>query len=207
MKKLLIATTNSGKLQELSEFLSDVSVELVSLKGAGITDDFEENGKTYKENAEQKALFYAKKSNLPAIADDGGLEIDAFNGEPGIHSRRWLGYAASDEVLIEHMKKVAKELPDTNRKARFVTVVSFAMPSGKVWSAEGIVEGEIAKKPLLNFHKGYPYRSFFYLPGLKKYYFESELTPDEIKKYNHRWKAVNEIKTIVEKNLDLKEVR
>ena len=80
MKKLLVATTNPGKLIEISSFLSDLPIELVSLKDVGITDDVEETGKTYEENAEMKALFYAKKSGLPSIADDGGLEIAALHG-------------------------------------------------------------------------------------------------------------------------------
>ncbi|EKD64630.1 MAG: hypothetical protein ACD_50C00333G0001, partial [uncultured bacterium] len=91
MKKLLIATTNPGKLREYRDFLSDLPVKLVSLKDIGITDDMEETGKTYEENSRAKAIFYAKKSNLPAISDDGGLEINALKGEPGIRSRRWLG--------------------------------------------------------------------------------------------------------------------
>ncbi|MEK7517122.1 MAG: non-canonical purine NTP pyrophosphatase [Patescibacteria group bacterium] len=197
MQKLLIATTNPGKLREYKDFLSDLPVKLVSLKDIGITDDIEETGKTYKENSKMKAIFYAKKSGLPAISDDGGLEINALSGEPGIKSRRWLGYEASDEDLINHMIKVSKQLPKNNRKATFRLVVSLALPSGKVWSREGKVEGEIAKKPHLKLLHGYPYRSFFYLPHVKKYYHESELTDTEMKKYNHRYIAVNKLKPII----------
>lgn len=199
MKKLLIATHNPGKLREFKEFLLGVPFEIVSLSDVGITDDIEEDGKTYEENSQKKALFFAKKSGLPALSDDGGLEITALNNDPGIHSRRWLGYRATDEELIKHMKKVSKELPDDNRSAFFKTVVSVALPDGKVWSVMGEIEGIIAKKPLLKVSKGYPYRSFFYLPGLKKYYFESELTPEEMETYNHRYKAVREIKKILKK--------
>src|SRR5439155_18492008 len=126
----------------------------------GITEDVEEDGKTYKENSQKKALFFAKKSGLMALSDDGGIEIAALNNEPGIHSRRWLGYSATDEELIKHMKKVSRELPDDNRTAFFKTVVSLALPSGKLWSVMGTVEGIIAKKPFLKLSKGYPYRSF-----------------------------------------------
>lgn len=201
MQKLLIATTNKGKIKELSQFLSDLPFQLVSLKDVDISQDVEETGITYLENSQLKAKFYAKLSGLPAISDDGGLEIAAFNGAPGIKSRRWLGYAASDEVLNEYMKKVAKELPDDKRDAKFVTVVSFALPSGGAWSEQGMVEGIIAKEPNLKFLKGYPYRSFFYLPELKKYYHESELTQDEMKEYNHRWKAISRLKPIIKEKL------
>src|SRR3990167_2037422 len=112
MKKLLIATTNTGKLREYKDFLSDLPVKLVSLKDIGITDDVEEKGKTYEENSRAKALFYARKSGLPAISDDGGIEIHALNNEPGIKSRRWLGYEASDEDLVKHMIQVSQKLPE-----------------------------------------------------------------------------------------------
>lgn len=201
MNKLLIATTNPGKLREYKDFLSDLPVKLASLKNIGITEDIEERGKTYKENSQAKALFYAQKSGLPAISDDGGLEIDALGGAPGIKSRRWLGHEASDEELINHMINVSKKLPENNRKATFRLVVSFAFPNGKVYSKEGKVNGTIAKKPHMKLLHGYPYRSFFYLPEVRKYYHESELTPLEMKRYNHRYKAVSKLKPIIRKAL------
>lgn len=204
MKKLLIATTNKGKLKELSLFLADLPIELLSLKDLKITDDFEEKGKTFEENSRGKALFYAKKSGLPTIADDGGIEIDALGKAPGIKSKRWLGYDASDEDLIRHMIKVAKDLPKNNRRAFFKAVVSFAMPYGKVWSVTGEIEGIIAEKPYLKPLKGYPYRSFFYLPKIKKYYHEDQLTDEEQKLYNHRYIAISRLKPIIAKVLGIK---
>ena len=88
--KLLIATTNPGKLAEIKRFLFDVPVELVSLNDVGITDHVEETGATFEENAVLKAKFYAEKSGLPTLADDGGFEIDALHGEPGVKSHRWV---------------------------------------------------------------------------------------------------------------------
>ena len=204
MNKLLIATTNPGKLREYKEFLADLPVQLVSLSDVGIIDDIEETGKTYKENSQTKALFYARKSGFPAISDDGGIEIKALNNEPGIKSRRWLGYEATDEDLVNHMMKVSKELPENNRKAMFKLVVSFALPNGKVWSRMGKVQGIIAKKPHMKLLHGYPYRSFFYLPDVQKYYHESELTKDEMKKYNHRYMAVEKLKFVIKKVLGIK---
>lgn len=203
MQKLLVATKNKGKIIELTNFLKNLPLQLVSLKDLGITDDVEEDGTTYKQNSQKKALFYSSKSGLPAIADDGGIEISALNGEPGIHSRRWLGHEATDNDLIKHMSKVSKELPDNNRHASFKTVVSFALPSGKVWSIEGNVKGIIAKKPLLKILKGYPYRSFFFLPKINKFYHENQLTKAEEKLYNHRYLAIQELKPIIIKQLNL----
>lgn len=197
MQKLLIATTNKGKLGEMQKYLSELPLEILSLSDVGITDDVEEDGKTYSENSQKKALFYAAKSGLPAISDDGGLEIAALGGEPGIHSKRWLGEDTGEEDLIQHMIQVAKDLPDENRIARFVAVVSLAMPSGNVWSVEGIVNGMIAKEPLLQKVHGFPFRSFFYLPAIEKYYQDEQLTNEEQKIYNHRYKALQGLKQII----------
>jgi len=209
MKKVLIATTNVGKLKEISSFLKDLPLEIVSLNDVGISNDIEETGKNYKENSQLKALFYAKKSNLPSISDDGGLEIEFFGGAPGIKSRRWLGKDSTEEDIVKHMIKVASALPNGNRQAFFKTVISLALPNGKVWSVTGEIEGIIAEKPYLKLLKGYPYRSFFYLPKLKKYYHENELTDREQKLYNHRYIAIQKLKPIIQdvilskaKNLD-----
>lgn len=201
--KLLIATHNKGKLKEFSLFLSDLPFDIVSLADLGIIDNIEEIGETYRENSQAKALFYAKKSGLPAIADDGGVEIDAFGGAPGIKSKRWLGENSTEEDIVNHMIKIARELPQDNRRAFFKTVVSFAMPDGKVWSVNGEIEGIIAEKPYLKLLKGYPYRSFFYLPKIKKYYHEDQLTDAEQKLYNHRYKALEQLKKIIAQELKI----
>ena len=201
MKKLLIATTNKGKIRELSEFLSDLPLELVSFADVGITDDADETGTTFLENSQLKARFYSKKSGLPAVADDGGLLITALGGAPGVKSRRWLGYEATDEELIEHMKKVSRDLPDDNRQAFFETVVTVALPDGTVDSSTGKLEGIIAKEPSFKLEQGYPYRSFFFIPQLNRFYFEDELTSEEMKLYHHRYKAVEQLKNVIKKKL------
>ncbi len=202
-KKILIATKNQGKLKEISKFLEDLDFKIVSLKDVGIKEDFEETGKTYKENSQSKAIFYARLSRLPSIADDGGIEIDALGGKPGIESKRWVGEDSTDEKIIEYMKKVAKRL-GKNRKAFFKTVVSLALPNGQVFSETGEIEGIIAKKPLLKLLRGYPYRSFFYLPKVRKYYHEANLSEKEEKLYNHRYKAIKKLKPIIKKELGIR---
>lgn len=205
MKKLLIATKNAGKLQELKSFLSDLPLELISLSELNITEDFEEKGKTYKENSQKKALFYAKLSSLPTIADDGGIEIDALDGAPGVKSRRFFGKnekVATDEEIIQKVQELIKKIPENKRGAKFKTVVTFALPDDKFFSSTGEVRG-ILKEPYLKLLKGYPYRSFFYLPKIKKYYHEDELTQEEQKLYNHRYKAITKLKSIIRKEMTL----
>ena len=98
------------------------------------------------------------------------------------------------------MMKVAKMLPDNNRTAHFIAVATFALPTGENWSFEGRIKGVIEKKPLLKHVVGYPYRSFFFIPEIRKYYHESELNEEEEKLYNHRYIAVQKLKpTIIEK--------
>jgi XTP/dITP diphosphohydrolase len=201
MRKLLIATKNKGKFKELHSFLLDLPFEIVSLTDVGIFDDIEEDGKTYEENSQKKALFYAKKAQLPAIADDGGIEIAALNNAPGVRSRRWLGHEATDEELISHMITVSQSLPGDNRSAFFKTVISFALPDGEVWSIPGEVKGIIAHKPYLKLLQGYPYRSFFFLPEIQKFYHENELSQEEQRKYNHRYIAMQKLIPILRKQL------
>ena len=204
MQRLLIATKNKGKINELREFLSDLPIELVSLSDVGITDDVEEDGGTYEKNSQKKALFYSKLANLPTIADDSGLEINALGGAPGIKSRRWVGHDATDEELVEHLKKVARDLPDDNRDALFRAVISFALPDGKIFSVEGLVKGFITREPEMSLLEGYPYRSIFYLPEIRKFYHENDLTPEEMKLYNHRYLAIEKLKPIIERELRVK---
>jgi len=204
MRKLLVATTNAGKLKEISDFLSGLPVEIISLKDAGIDEDIEENGKTYEENSKAKALFYAKKSGLPAIADDGGIEMEELDGAPGVKSKRWIGKNSTDKDILGHMIEISKKLK--NRKAKFKTVITLALPSAEMWSVNGEVKGIISKDPYLKLLKGYPYRSFFYLPKIKKYYHENQLTKEEEKEYNHRYKAIKKLKPILIKTLGLKDL-
>lgn len=211
MRKLLIATRNEGKLAELTNFLSELPLQIVSLSEIGIRQDFEEEGKTYKENSKNKALFYAKLSNLPTIADDGGIEIDALDGAPGVKSRRFFAprskvslrekKEATDEEIIRGVQELIKKIPENKRGAKFKTVVTFALPDGKFFSSTGEVRG-VLKEPYLKLLKGYPYRSFFYLPKIKKYYHENELSEKEQKLYNHRYKAIKRLVPIIKRLLN-----
>lgn len=204
MRKILIATTNPAKFDEIKKFLSGLEVEFVSLKDVGITTEVEEDGTTYEQNSQKKAIEYAKMSGLPTVSDDGGLEIAALDGAPGIHSHYWVDSYGRFEDIFEKMKHVAKELPKDNRKATFRAVVSFALPTGEVWSETDVVEGLIKENDAITAEmKGYPYRSFFYIPQLNKYYLESELTSDETKQYNHRYKALMKLKLVIQKELKL----
>ena len=203
MQKILVATTNPGKVGEITKYLADLPVEFVSLKDVGITQEVEEDGKTYEENSQKKARVYSTLSGLPSIADDGGIEIAALNNEPGINTKYWAGPEGRDEDLVKKMEQVILDLPDDNRHARFIAVLSFALPTGEVWSRRSHVDLLVAHKPLLKLLKGFPYRSFLIVPEINKYYHEAELSEEERKTYNHRYKALMELKEIIKDKLHL----
>ncbi len=203
MNTLLVATTNPGKLAELQEFLADLPITLVSLKDRGITVNVEETGKTFEENALLKATQYATISGLPTIADDGGFEIDALGGEPGVKSHRWIHQDREDEdeELIGYAMARLKDIPIERRGAQLHLVLAFATPEGKTWTSEASVRGVIPMEASTYRRKGFPYRSLLYLPELAKFYNHDELTAEENKTYNHRRKAVEELKAVIQKTL------
>ena len=199
MKKLLIATTNPGKLAEIREFLSDVPLTLLSLSDVGIVDAVEETGITFEENAVLKAKHYAKESDLPTLADDGGLEIDALSGEPGVKSHRWIhkDREDTDEELIQYTLDRMKDIVDANRGAQLRLVLALVLPSGEVFTSEEKVRGIIPRKASEYRRKGFPYRSLLFLPEINKYYNHDELTVAETETYNHRKKALDILKPII----------
>lgn len=204
MKKLLIATKNPGKLKDLKLYLSNLPVTLVTLADLKIKEDVLEDGSTFEENAIKKAKFYAKISHLPTIADDGGLEIDYLNGEPGIHSRRWLGgKTTSDEALINLTLKKLKGVPEIKRGAQLRTVVVFALPNGKCYKKEGKIRGIITKQKAKGLTKGVPFRSLFYLPNLGKYYNRAYLTKEEDLQLNHRANALKKLLPVIKSELKI----
>lgn len=197
MKKLLLATTNEGKISEYKEIFKNfgIPLELVTLKDLNITQDIEEEGSTFEENAVIKAKFYYGLSSLPTLSDDAGLEIDYLNGEPGVHSRRWPGYRATDEELmnlaIEKMKGVQKE----KRGAQLRAVVGLAFPKEeKIYTFEGILRGYITEKPFQKTLAGYPFRSIFMPAGGGRYLSELNIVA-------HRKQAIEKALPLIKKYL------
>ena len=153
MIKILIATTNHGKLAEIKLGLSSLlkkGISLVTLDEAGIKDRPEETGKTFEENSKLKAKFYGDMSGLPTIADDGGIIIRSLNNEPSVKSRRWPGYEASDQELIDYTLHKLKGFPKEKRKAYLETCICFYNPTPRY---PELVSGSHSKKMLNPFDK------------------------------------------------------
>jgi len=200
MKSVLIATTNPGKLAEIKIALSPLKkqgVTILDLSSFPEIEPPEETGATFEENARLKASYYAEQSQLPTIADDGGIMIDALHGEPGVKSRRWPGYEASDQELIDYTLTKLSSVPLTKRTAKLETCVCFYDPSTRQFeiSQEG-VNGTIAEQPSQHLIHGYPYRSLFIVDAFGTYY--DELTAEQHVSINHRLKAVRKLISLIQ---------
>jgi len=194
MKKLLIATHNPAKFNDISRFLSDIPHELVSLNDVGITEDIEEDQPTFEENAIKKAQYFAKKSGLPTIGDDSGMEIEYLGGKPGVYSKRWAP-EETDESIVSHTLKQLKGVPAEKRTAQFRVVIALAKPDGSVQTATAVTRGIIAEKPFPGAQtKKFPYNQILFLPELNKYYHDDDLTKEEQYEYNHRRRALDKLK-------------
>lgn len=191
LNKILIATHNQGKFKESQEkLLKDLNIEIVSLSDLGITEDYEEIGETYEENAMAKAKFYYKLAKIPTIADDSGLSVDALGGEPGVHSRTWPGYTASDEELLKMLLEKMKNVPDKKRTASFVCTIAFYDGQQSVIT-RGEKNGMISKKQMCPIKKGLPYSSVFTLGGKEKT--SSEMSVEEKNAISHRGMALEKL--------------
>jgi XTP/dITP diphosphohydrolase len=201
--KILVATTNSGKLEELSMLLDDLGrhIEWLSLRASPGIPEVVEDGLTFTDNARKKALGYAAATGLWTLADDSGLVIDALHGQPGVHSAR---YAADEctpkdrpSIDIANYKKVLRLLKDTplqKRTARFVCHLTLAGPQGVLLEAEGTVEGLITEAPAGN--NGFGYDPVFYIPSLGL----TAAQLDNISKnsVSHRGNAIRRLKPLLE---------
>jgi len=193
--KILIATHNPGKLAEIEKSLSILekkNVQLISLKELGINQSPRETGETFQENSLLKAKYYAELTNLPTIADDGGLGIDILNGEPGVKSRRWPGHEATDEELIAYTLNSLRSYIGADRTAYLQTCITFYDPkTKKTFYETEKIDGYIAETPSNKRIKGYPFRALFIIKKFRKYY--DELTDEEHKEINHRLKAAKRL--------------
>ena len=157
--RLLIATTNPGKVREYADLFAGLQFDLVNLADVGINNDVDETGATYKENALLKAREYATQSGLLTLADDSGLEVDALHGRPGVYSAR---YASDSPARIQKLLAEMKAVPDDQRRARFQCVIALARPDGRTETTQGSCEGWIAHEPRgIN---GFGFDPVFYMP-------------------------------------------
>lgn len=185
MKKILVATNNSGKIKEIQGILK--GYQLVTLKDINCKIEVNEDQETFEGNAKKKAKEIAELTNMPCIADDSGLCIEAFKGWPGVHTARFLGENATpnerNEAILEKMKNLKQE----QRKAKVVCVVVY-YEDGKFVVARGEVSGKIAEQP--KGENGFGFDPIFELENGKTY---AELSEKEKNAISHRKRALESL--------------
>ena len=186
-RKLLIATTNQGKVREYKNLLEDIPFELVSLTDEGISTVVEETGATFRENAGLKAETIAVESGFLTLADDSGIEVDALGGEPGVMSARYAGDDASDAERVAYLLLKMKDVPEGNRTARFRCVIAIAEPEGETEYFTGECEGIVPLEPAGEL--GFGYDPILYIPELGKTI--AELGPEVKNRISHRARAAD----------------
>jgi XTP/dITP diphosphohydrolase len=190
--RLLIASTNRAKLDEYRLLLAELPLTLVSLADVGVEAAPRESGSTFAENALVKARFYRRMTGLATLADDGGLEVDALGGEPGVRSHRWLdGSEADDQALIAEVLRRMEGVRDERRTARLKVALALAYSvDGREREAvvEAALEGIIAQNAHPSYKLGFPYRAVLFLPERGCYY--AELDEREAAAISHRKAAV-----------------
>ena len=186
--KAVLASKNPHKLAEIQAILSGLGVEVVMESKLGLDIDVDETGTTFEENSRLKAEAVMRAANMPAIADDSGLMVDALDGAPGVHSARYgpQGHDGTDDERIAFLLENMKEVPEAARTAKFVCVITCLWPDGRKIVARGECPGQILFAPRGT--GGFGYDPVFFLPELNKTY--AELAPEEKNAISHRARAL-----------------
>lgn len=181
--KVVLASKNQHKLVEISKIMEKLDIQLVLQSELGVDIDVEETGKTFEENSFLKAEAVMKATGLPALADDSGIAVDALNGEPGIYSARYGFDDSLDDwgrlcLLLKNMEQV----PDGQRQAQFVCVITLVTPDGEVIQARGEAHGELLREAAGQ--GGFGYDPIFYYPPYGKTF--AEVSAEEKNRVSHR---------------------
>jgi XTP/dITP diphosphohydrolase len=186
-RQLVIATGNRKKGVEMAAILGGAGLEILTLADFPDADaEVEETGATYMENAEMKARAAAQATGRVCIADDAGLEIDAFGGAPGLYSKRFMGEETPFPEKMAGILERMKDVPEEARGCRFNCAVAIATPDGRVFHCRGVCEGRVAREMRGSY--GFGYDPIFYLPELGRHM--AELPPEEKHRISHRGKAL-----------------
>jgi len=193
MPKLLLATSNPGKIREYRFLLDGLGYQITTLAEEGIAKVVTESGKNYEQNARLKAISYAKLSQLAALADDSGLEVNALNGEPGVKSARFAGEAATDAEKVSLLLAKLNGVPWEQRTACFKCVIAIASPGGRTEVCYGECHGMIAFEA--KGENGFGYDPIFSLPEIGKTM--AELPLETKNQISHRARASQKARQVL----------
>ncbi len=185
--KVVLASKNPHKLVEISQITEKFGFDLVLQSELGVDIDVEETGTTFEENSMQKAVAVMRATGLPALADDSGIAVDALDGAPGVYSARY-GFDESldDWGRMMLLLKNTEQVPDGQRQAQFVCVITFVTPEGQVIQARGEIHGELTREP--RGENGFGYDPIFYYPPFGKT--TAEVSSEMKHQVSHRGKAL-----------------
>ena len=192
LNTIVLATQNRDKREELQEALSEFTVKILSLNDFPFIGEIEEVGKTLLENSMIKAKTVHNLTQLPVIADDTGLEVEALNGAPGIYSARYAGEDVTYEDNVNKLLAEMENIPLENRKAQFRTVISFVDKDRELWT-EGTIKGIIGETA--KGKNGFGYDPVFFVPELEKTF--SELSIGEKNRISHRGLAMKKFRILL----------
>jgi len=191
--RLIVASNNNHKVQEIKDILKPLGIEVVSLKEAGINIEVVEDGKTFEENAYKKAKVIYDLTKEAVLADDSGLEVYALNNAPGVYSARFAGEECNYKKNNEKLLKLLEDVPDDKRGARFVCTMILITKEGKIIKSIGTIEGVISRE--LKGTNGFGYDPLFIVPELNKTF--AELSEEEKNKISHRARALENLKELL----------
>lgn len=186
--KVVLASKNKHKLEEISRITEKFDMELVMESELGVDIDVEETGTTFEENSLLKAKAVMEATGLPALADDSGIAVDALGGQPGVYSARY-GFDDSldDWGRLRLLLKNTENVPEGQRQAQFVCVITLVTPEGQTIQARGEIHGELLREP--RGENGFGYDPIFYYPPMGMT--TAEMPPEEKNRVSHRANALN----------------
>lgn len=192
MKKILVASNNAHKVEEIEKILADFGVEVLSLKDAGIDIEVEENGTTFMENSLKKAseVYDACTGKYMVLADDSGLMVDCLGGAPGVYSARFAGEHGNTEKNNEKLLKMLQGKRVEDRKAKFVCAMVLVANQKRIIKVQGEIEGYIVENEKGT--NGFGYDPLFYVPEYNATF--AEMGSEIKNKISHRAKALEELK-------------
>lgn len=193
-QRLLLATTNRGKVRELRKLLRGLPLRIEGLDRYPEFGKYRETGKTFEDNSRGKCLFYSRKYPGLVLAEDSGLEVEVLGGQPGVRSARFSGPGASDEKNIKKLLKLLEGMPSSRRRASFVCVASLGGQGRIIKSFKGRVRGLILTEP--DGKNGFGYDPVFYYPPLGKSF--ARLRPEEKNLVSHRGRALVKLRHFLE---------
>ncbi len=197
-RRVIIASNNSGKINEMKDILSNIDAKVLSLEEIGLKEDIVEDGQTFFDNAFKKASFVNQIIKDWTVGDDSGLCIKILNGEPGVFSARWAGEKRDGGALIEHALEKMKGIPSEKREAWFESCVVLFSPQGKCQAFSGKLHGKITESPRGEMRPRLPYDSIFVPDGSDQTL--AEMSLNKKNSLSHRGKALSALKKFLKNN-------